>query len=141
MSKKNSEPEPITTPGPSAASATAEVQPSKRRRPGQPLKLTPAVQETICNAIRMGNYLVTATRAAGVSIDSLQRWRRYGEEGRQPFANFLAAVQRAETDCETRLVQIMYDAAPSDYRAARDMLTRRFPERWAQNSIASTAKE
>ncbi len=111
----------------------AEAQPAKRRRPGHPLKLTPAVQETICNAIRMGNYLVTAAKAAGVSIDSLQRWRRLGEEGTEPFASFLAAVEQADTACETRLVQIMYDAAPQDYRAARDMLMRRFPERWAPN--------
>jgi hypothetical protein len=34
----------------------------------------------------MGNYMVTAARAVGVSIDSLQRWRRLGEEGREPFA-------------------------------------------------------
>jgi len=27
----------------------------------------------------------------------------------------------------------MYDAVPQDYRAARDMLTRRFKERWAPN--------
>ncbi len=111
----------------------AEAQPAKHRRPGHPLKLTPAVQETICNAIRMGNYLVTAARAAGVSMDSLQRWRRLGEEGREPFASFLAAVEQAETECETRLVKIMYDAAPQDYRAARDMLARRFSDRWAPN--------
>ena len=122
-------------PAPVAADANAQSSalPRKRRRPGHPLKLTPAVQETICKAIRMGNYLVTAARAAGVSIDSLQRWRRLGEEGREPFASFLASVEQAETECETRLVQIMYDAAPQDYRAARDMLRMRFPERYAPN--------
>jgi len=132
MSEKPPE-EIAAVPGPLAAARETSATPRKRRRPGQPLKLTPAVQETICNAIRMGNYLVTATRAAGVSIDSLQRWRRLGEEGRQPFADFLAAVEQAETECEQTLVKIMYDAAPQDYRAARDMLTRRFPERWSQN--------
>ena len=43
MSEKTSEPEPITTLGPADANATAEVQPAKRRRSGQPCKLTPAV--------------------------------------------------------------------------------------------------
>lgn len=81
----------------------------------------------------MGNFLTVAARSAGISMDTLQRWRHLGEEGRQPFASFLVALQEAETDCETRLVQIMYDAAPSDYRAARDMLARRFPDRWGQN--------
>ncbi|MGC2444540.1 hypothetical protein [Candidatus Binatus sp.] len=133
MSEKTSEPEPITTLGPADAKATAEVQPAKRRRCGQPCKLTPAVQQKVCDAIRMGNFLTIAAKAAGISMDTLQRWRHLGEEGRQPFASFLVSLQEAETDCETRLVQIMYDAAPQDYRAARDMLQRRFKERWAPN--------
>jgi len=133
MSERNSEPEPITTLGPADTTATAEVQPAKRRRPGQPCKLTPAVQQKVCDAIRMGNFLTVAARAAGISMDTLQRWRHLGEEGRQPFASFIVALQEAETDCETRLVQIMYEAAPTDYRAARDMLQRRFKERWAPN--------
>lgn len=130
MSEKNSEPEPITSLG--SANVTAEVQPAKRRRPGQPCKLTPELSRKICDAIRMGCSLTVAARCVGVSLDSLQRWRTLGPQGKEPYASFLRDYEQAEAECKQTLLTIMYAAAPSDYRAARDVLRMRWPDEFGQ---------
>jgi len=34
-------------------------------KPGRPTKLTPEVQEEVCNAVRAGNYMETAAALRG----------------------------------------------------------------------------
>ena len=41
-------------------------------------------------------------------------------------------LEQAELDCESALVKKWHDAAPDDWRAARDLLARRFPDRWGR---------
>jgi hypothetical protein len=41
-------------------------------------------------------------------------------------------LHQAELDCEAALVKKWHDAAPDDWRAARDLLARRFPDRWGR---------
>jgi len=131
---KSEPPDLITTPGPIVASKQSTL-PRKRRRPGQPLKLTPVVQETICSAIKMGCPLTDAARCAGVSVESLHRWRRLAEEqGKEPFVSFLGAVELAEAELKQTLLKIMYEAAPTDYRAARDILRMRWPDEFGQRA-------
>jgi hypothetical protein len=57
----------------------------------------------------------------------------WGEAGRSRYLQFFHAVTRAETEAEATLVQAWNAAGKIDWRAARDMLARRFPERWAQS--------
>jgi hypothetical protein len=47
-------------------------------------------------------------------------------------ATFLRELQQAELDCESALVKKWHDAAPDDWRAARDLLARRFRDRWGR---------
>jgi hypothetical protein len=101
-------------------------------RVGPPIKLTASVQKTICEMVRAGNYLKIACAAAGISADSLSRWRKKGAAGEEPYAAFLRELEHAELDCESALVKKWHDAAPDDWRAARDLLARRFPDRWGR---------
>jgi len=50
-----------------------------------------------------------------------------------PVSLLFQVVTRAETEAEATLVRTWSEAAKIDWRAARDMLARRFPERWAQS--------
>jgi hypothetical protein len=95
--------------------------------PGRNTALTPAVQATLCDFIRKGNYTTIACKAAGVSPDTLSRWRKRGEQGQEPFAAFERQLEQAELDAETALVEIWRNQAPGDWRAARNLLARRFP--------------
>jgi hypothetical protein len=106
--------------------------PSLQAKAGKPIKLTPSVQETVCRMVRDGNYFTIACRAAGISLDALARWRKRGAAGEEPFATFLQALEQAELEAETKLVEIWNSQAPEDWRAARDLLARRFPERWGR---------
>jgi hypothetical protein len=56
----------------------------------------------------------------------------FEEPQEQPYADFAAALEQAELDCESALVKKWHDAAPDDWRAARDLLARRFPDRWGR---------
>ena len=109
-----------------------ESRPKRQRRRGQPTRLTPSVSKTICDMVRRGNYFTIAAKAAGISTDALNQWRKRGADGEQPYADFAAALEQAELDCESILVEKWHDAAPNDWRAARDLLARRFPDRWGR---------
>jgi hypothetical protein len=116
---------------PDVAPAVSVEAPKKRRR-GQPTRCTPELTKIICASISSGNYLWVAAKTAGISRDTLQDWKRRGAEGEQPYARFLADFDQAEINCEAALVKKWHDAAPADWRAARDLLARRFPERWSE---------
>ena len=130
-----------TTEQPESRALVPEVDDDAPGKVGAPIKLTPAVQKIVCQMVRKGNYLNAACAAAGISADSLSRWRKQGAAGQEPFATFLRELQQAELDCETALVKKWHDAAPDDWRAARDLLARRFPDRWGREVEEAPAME
>lgn len=103
---------------------------------GRKTKLTPLVQERICESIRLGNYKTVAAQSAGVHIATLIDWenRGTGEHARQPYIEFVEALTEAENQSERALVGYWRVAAAKDWRAARDLLARRFPDRWKDQS-------
>jgi hypothetical protein len=54
----------------------------------------------------------------------------WGEEGKPRFFHFFQAVTRAEHEAGAALVRAWLDATKVDWRAARDLLGRRSPNRW-----------
>jgi hypothetical protein len=48
------------------------------------------------------------------------------------FREFFEAVTRAEYEAEVRMVAQWQKHMPGDYRAIRDFLERRYPERWGK---------
>jgi transposase len=101
---------------------------------GREPKLTPAVEAAIVKSIHNCSTLETAAALAGVTYRTFRNWMTWGEAGRRPYFQFFQAVTRAETEAEARLVRIWSDAAERDWRASRDMLARRFPERWGRRA-------
>jgi transposase-like protein len=71
---------------------------------GRPTSLTPEVQATIVAAVEAGNYRSTAAAAAGIHRNTLANWEKWGEEGREPYAEFLCALQMAEAKAEIALL-------------------------------------
>lgn len=100
---------------------------------GRPSKLTPEVQKRLCDAIRAGNYYEAACAYAGIDYSTFRRWMKKGEgQKRGKYREFCEAVTRAELEAEARLVAQWQQHMPNDYRAIRDFLERRFPERWGR---------
>lgn len=84
----------------------------RKRKIGQPTRLTARVQETICKYIRAGNYLVTAAAQAGVSYAAVNQWiqRGKGTSDRpttQLYVDFVRAVDLAKAEAEIQLVVLL----------------------------------
>jgi hypothetical protein len=117
------------------------------RRNGRPSKLTPDVQDTICQHIELGQFQHIAAALAGISDETFWRWMRQGEDvveegtGRvlqvapKRFRLFRAAVLQARTKCEAAMVvNVRLAAQNGDWKAAAFWLERVFPERWGRRT-------
>lgn len=102
------------------------------KKVGRPSKLTPEVKKRLLDAIRAGNYYETACTYAGITYRTFRNWMERGEQAKSgEFFQFFHEVTRAEAEAEVRLVAQWQAQAGQDWRAARDLLARRHPERWA----------
>lgn len=94
-------------------------------------KLTPAVQERICEMIRLGNFAAVSARVAGISEQTLYNWIKWGrEQGSGPYYDFWKAVEQADADAEAALVAEIKRHAPNDWRASAEVLRRRYRRNW-----------
>lgn len=117
---------------------------------GRPTKLTDERQETICEALEKGVSVKGACDLAGVSHQVFYNWRERGkdelervQEGHtnckvrqeeQKFVDFLEATTRARAQSEKVMAEHITEAAPDDWRAAVELLQRRFPQRWSKKT-------
>lgn len=105
---------------------------------GRPTKLDENVQRVIVEALEKGNYRSTAAAAAGVHRNTLINWERRGEDGQEPFASFVVAMQQAEARAEMSLLAEIQSARPgvpgvsgADVWTAKAwILERRYASRW-----------
>lgn len=102
---------------------------------GRPSKFTPETKKKLLDAIRMGNYREPSCNYAGISVSTFYAWLQKGRRQKKgQFVEFLEAVTRAEAEAEVRMVAQWQAQIPKDWRAARDFLARRFPERWGSKA-------
>jgi hypothetical protein len=102
---------------------------SSRRRPGRPPKLNADVVGKILMAVRAGNYPEVAARWAGISAATYYRWCK---DPRPPFVAFRAALDMADAECEAMVIGNLFRLSRTSKRAARFLLERRWPEKWAK---------
>jgi transposase len=110
---------------------------------GRPAKLTPELQNKICDAIRAGNYLETAAAFAGIGKSTFYDWLRRGQRvSKGIYHDFSAAVEKALADAEARDVALIAKAAADGHwQAAAWRLERRFSERWGRReTVHATVK-
>ena len=97
------------------------------RRPGRPLRLTPAVALKFLTCVRLGNYRETAAAYAGIGKATMYRWLG---SPRPPFVAFRMAVEQAEAQVEVEVVANLMRLSAESTRAAEFWLTHRYPARW-----------
>ncbi len=111
--------------------------------------LTDETQAIILEAIRAGNYKVTACSKAGIHRDTLNGWELRGAKGEEPYASFSDALQTAEAEAEAKLLTEIRTAQPgipgvsgADLWTAKAwILERRWPKRWAARVRQAVTEE
>lgn len=92
--------------------------------------LTGAPVATLRKLARAGEFKAKKQRGRWLlaRADLLQ----WAEPEGSPYLQFLEAIRQAEAEAEAHLVEFWQEAAPKDWRACRDLLARRWPERWSE---------
>lgn len=107
---------------------------------GRPSKFNATTKRAILDAIRCGNYVVTACQAAGIGTSTLTMWRSKAEEEQStkaevhPFSDFMAEMAAAEAACEKEVVRKVHKATTDDPELGLKLLARRHPERWGDRT-------
>ena len=105
---------------------------------GQPTKLNERTHEAIVLAVRKGNYVETASEAAGITAATFYNWMERGEAdaeaGKQTiYFDFFEAIKRAKAESEQIDLDHIADAAgKGNWQAAAWRLERRFPSKWGK---------
>jgi hypothetical protein len=103
-------------------------------RGGRPTLLTVEVGEMIANALRAGNYVQVACRAAGVSRQAFGDWMRRGQREAGPYRDFRERIEKALAESEVMHVARISQASKESWQASAWLLERQFPERWGRVS-------
>ena len=107
---------------------------------GRPTSLTPEVERKICASLRAGNYRETAAAAGDVDARSVRRWLERGEQGEEPFAAFLSAVQKAEAAAERRLLRAIRKGV-DNWQSKAWIMERRWPAKWGGRVRVTVSEE
>jgi hypothetical protein len=99
-------------------------------------KLTPEVAARILEAVRVGCYFSSAAACAGIHVNTLNNWMKWGENGQEPYASFRTEMLLAEEACEEELIKMWKAHMPKNWQAIATFLERRKPEKWSRRDIS-----
>jgi hypothetical protein len=105
---------------------------------GRPTKLTPELQAEIIGYIRACSYIETAVLAAGVRKATFYNWLKWGEEGKQPYADFLDAAKEAQAKARV-FASGKVLAGGRGWQGPATWLERTDPERWRRREHVEVA--
>jgi hypothetical protein len=99
----------------------------------RPTDCTPDTIARVCEALELGVSWAAAAAHAGLAEQTLITWRKRGQTGKKPFAEFLERATRARDAAETRMAAIvMQSALEGNVGAAMWWLERRRRETWGK---------
>lgn len=111
---------------------------------GRKSKLTPELQERICNYIENGYTIEQACALSGIGESTYYDWKKRGKKSKRgKFSDFLEAVKKAEKIAESKYLAIITKAAvgdplkgvKGDWKAAAWYLERRNPKQFARRDF------
>lgn len=110
---------------------------------GRPTKLTPELQEAICEEVRNGIFPETAAQKCGVHRATWYRWQALGRDGEEPYSDLCDAVARARAEAEIDLVKTVniHARMPKGAQAAQWLLERLNRERFGPQIRVQVASE
>ena len=101
---------------------------------GRPSKFSPEVISRLEKNIGEGLPYELACRLSGISYETYRCWMRDAmkEDADPDLINFLHTIAQAESQAEVTLINKWLNKTKGDWRAAKEYLARRWPERWAE---------
>jgi len=94
-------------------------------------KLTPKVSKRICKALEDGKTWENAFRHGGIHPDTGFRWKSKGAKAKRgKYKSFYEALIASWDKSEQALLDTIAQASKKDWRAARDLLKIRWPEKY-----------
>lgn len=112
-----------------------------------PSKLTKELREAFVKYLSTGAYIKQVCEFLNLGESTVHLWLSRGRaeknrlesnprakmrESERPYVEFLDEVTKASNVAEIRAVGHWQNAMGKDWRAARDFLARRYPDRWSQ---------
>ena len=99
---------------------------------GRPTKFTPATIDKLRKNISEGLPYELACRLSGIAYETYRSWCRDAmkEDADIELVNFLNVISKAESEAEATLVSHWLTKTRGDWRAAKEYLARRWPDRW-----------
>lgn len=92
---------------------------------GRHCKLTPELQDKICELIRQGNHAKVAAAACGICEGTFYNWLDLGRKAKTgKYFEFLELTSRAKAEFETVAVKEI------GFKHKEWLLERRHPDRW-----------
>lgn len=99
---------------------------------GAPTKLDDLTAQRIVAAVETGAPWYMAAAAGGVSRSTLKAWKAKARAGEEPYAAFLARLEKAQAAGAVAVLDIIQKAAQSGtWQAAAWILERRYPKLFA----------
>lgn len=102
-------------------------------------KYNEQVHETIVDAIRKGNYIITACQLASVSRDTYNDWIALANNRPDDYPEYVRLrddVELAKAESEAELLEVVrshaISGAPNTWQAAMTILERRHPEKFGR---------
>lgn len=91
-----------------------------------------ALSRRICEYIKVGNYVTTSAKAAGVNENTFWSYYKKGKAGNPKYKAFYEEIVKAEAEAEIIAVAMVRKAMPDNWVAAMTFLERKFPDRWSR---------
>lgn len=99
---------------------------------GRPSKLDDLTAQRIVAAVETGAPWYMAAAAGGVSRTTLKNWKARARDGEEPYASFLARLEKAEANGAVAMLDVIQNAAKSGtWQAAAWVMERRYPKQFA----------
>jgi hypothetical protein len=102
---------------------------------GRPTSLTPELRVQICQRIAEGLTFVDACRVNHIAEKSFYNWKERGEEGEEPFSEFLQSVKESEGEFKATHIKTIRSASQGkiagQWQAAAWLLERKYPGEFA----------
>jgi hypothetical protein len=92
--------------------------------------LTPELQDNVVKFVMAGATIPAACEASGLSWDTAKKWLKPPMATKEPYAGFVAAMNRAKRTWEARAAVQMTKHGQTNHNALAWMLERRCPEDW-----------
>lgn len=110
-------------------------------QPGRPTKLTPELTDFVVQLLKQGAFVDAACMQAGISDSTFYAWCRRGENGEEPFLDFLRAITEAQALAHNAVVFVAQAGATKDPALAMRWLQLRYPRRYGVTQVEVSAQE